>query len=132
MKGNVDRRTEYEKFEQESDAQRRLLVEERLILEATEVLSERLEELGMSKTVLAKRLGCTKGNVTQALSGRNLTLRTLAGIADVLGADIRVEVVPRRERRTFVSPWKRPQSGFAPSTSIGERRSVVVQEDLAA
>jgi transcriptional regulator with XRE-family HTH domain len=65
---------------------RRLLAQEELILEVTEVLCGLLEAETISKKELADRLGKTKGFVSQLLNGgRNLTLRTLAAILHVLG-----------------------------------------------
>ena len=84
-------RTDYEVFEQSSVTNRRLLREEELILDVTEALSEMLEEEGVAQTILAQRLGKTKGFVSQILAGgRNLTLRTIADIADALGYRIRI------------------------------------------
>src|SRR5712692_1994012 len=84
-------RTDYEAFEQSSVANRRLLREEELILDVTEALSEMLEEEGVAQTMLAQRLGKTKGFVSQILAGgRNLTLRTIADIADALGYRVRI------------------------------------------
>jgi ribosome-binding protein aMBF1 (putative translation factor) len=84
-------RTDYQAFEQSSVTNRRLLREEELILDVTEALSEMLEEEGVIQTMLAQRLGKTKGFVSQILAGgRNLTLRTIADIADALGYRVRV------------------------------------------
>lgn len=84
--------TEYDRFEQSSLRNRQLLRGEELIVEVTEALSEVMEEEGVNKTELADRLGNTKGFVSQLLTGgRNLTLRTLASLADALG--YRVQIV---------------------------------------
>src|SRR6266849_8448298 len=84
-------RTDYEAFEQSSVANRRLLREEELILDVTEAVSEMLEEEGVTQTMLAQRLGKTKGFVSQILAGgRNLTLRTIADVADALGYRVRI------------------------------------------
>ena len=83
--------TEYESFEKASPERRRSLRQERLILEVTEVLSETISRKGISKKELANRLGKTKGYVSQLLSGgRNLTLRTVADVADALGCRVSV------------------------------------------
>ena len=64
---------------------RKLLAEEELILEFTETICDLLEEENVSRKELAKRLGKTKGFVSQLLNGgRNLTLRTVADILHVL------------------------------------------------
>jgi transcriptional regulator with XRE-family HTH domain len=57
----------------------------------TEGLSEMLEKEGVKQTELAERLGKTKGFVSQILAGgRNLTLRTIADVADALGYRVRI------------------------------------------
>lgn len=64
---------------------------ERLKVDVTEKIYEYMERQGVSKAQLAEKLGTSKSNVTQMLSGsRNLTLQSLAFIAIVLG--LRVEV----------------------------------------
>jgi transcriptional regulator with XRE-family HTH domain len=107
--------SEYEVFAQSSDANRRLLQEEELILDVTEALSEMLEREKVNKTVLAQKLGKTKGLISQILSGgRNLTLRTVADIADALGYRIRV-VFFKDTRSTMSSPKECmvvPQTNF--------------------
>ena len=71
----------------------RLFAQEELILEVTERFSEALSQAGITKADLAKRLGKTKGFVSQILAGgRNLTLRTIADVADSLGYRIRIEL----------------------------------------
>ena len=65
----------------ESDANAKLVAEERLIAEVTEAIWEAMEDTRCSKTELAQRMGASKGYVSQVLSGsRNMTLRTLADI----------------------------------------------------
>src|SRR5712691_5464802 len=89
----VKGQTEVERFEQSSPENRRLLKQEELILDVTEALSAAIEESGLTKSELAKRLGKTKGYVSQLLAGgRNLTLRTVADIADAIGISLKVAV----------------------------------------
>ena len=65
---------------------RKLLAQEELILEVTEVLCGLLEQEKITKKELADRLGKTKGFISQLLNGgRNLTLRTVADILHALG-----------------------------------------------
>lgn len=86
-------RTDYEMFEESSAGNRRLLRQEELILQVTEVLATALQQCGMTRTQLASRLGKTKGFVSQVLAGdKNLTLRTVADIADALGCRVQVRV----------------------------------------
>jgi transcriptional regulator with XRE-family HTH domain len=71
----------------------RLVAQETLILEATELIVELLERHSISRQDLARKLGKSKGFVTQLLSGeRNMTLRTLADLGYVLGQ--RIELNP--------------------------------------
>jgi transcriptional regulator with XRE-family HTH domain len=106
---------------------RRLLAEEELILEVTEVLCELLEQEQISRKKLADLLGKTKGFVSQLLNGgRNLTLRTVADILHVLG--YRASLSPQKLRQesnvikfqTFQDRYKRPQK---PTCKWGELKS---------
>src|SRR4051794_22446012 len=64
----------------------RMLDQERLILDASELVCEMMELRGVSKADLARLTGRTRAFVTQVLSGdRNMTLRTLADFAHALG-----------------------------------------------
>ena len=89
-------KTAYETFEAASTQHRRLLQQEKLILEVTDVLSDALRREGLSKTDLATRLEKTKGFVSQVLAGdRNLTLRTIADVADALGYEIHIQAMKK-------------------------------------
>jgi len=73
----------------------KLVEQETLIFEATEVISELIEAAGLTKKEVAERLGRSKGFVTQVLSGeRNMTLRTLSDFAFALEHRITVEATP--------------------------------------
>ena len=70
---------------QRGDAYKRLLRQERLILEVTESVARALEDGCITETELARRLGRTRSYVSKALDGRkNLTLRTIADITAAL------------------------------------------------
>lgn len=70
---------------------RRRYEEERLILWTTEAICEAMEERGLNRAAIAGKLGTSRANVTQLLSGsRNMTLRSLAGLAYACG--MRVEI----------------------------------------
>ena len=78
------------------EAYERLVRQEELILDVTERLTEALQEAGVTKAELARRLGRTPGFVSQLLGGgRNLTLRTISDIAVALslrpGLELRVD-----------------------------------------
>lgn len=95
----------------ESEENAKLVAQETLITEVTEKLWRRMEECGVSKSELAKKLGASKGFVSQVLSGsRNMTLRTLADIC------FRLECTPtiRLEARPGAQEWhSAPESAFA-------------------
>lgn len=96
--------TDYELFERASKRNRRLLREEALIQDAAEAVSVVMQEEGVTKAQLARRMGRTKGFITQLLSGgRNLTLRTLAGVADALEARVTITVSKNRDSRSVSS-----------------------------
>src|SRR5262245_28829469 len=67
----------------------RLFLQERAIIEATDLLEAALEERGVNRTEFARRLGKTKGWVTQLLDGEgSTTIRTIADAFAVLGLHI--------------------------------------------
>lgn len=71
---------------------RQLLSQEELILEATEELSKALERTGMTRAAFARRAEYERSHITHLLSGRrNMTLRTLAILADTLGYRVRLK-----------------------------------------
>ena len=85
------------------EAYERLLCQERLILDVTELLAGALEDGGVTRAELARRLGRTPGFVSQLLGGgRNLTLRTIADIAAALF--LRPSFKLSSDRKT-VSEW---------------------------
>lgn len=84
----------------------RLVRQEELILEVTERLTEALQETGVTRAELARRLGRTPGFVSQVLGGgRNLTLRTIADIAVALDLRPAFKLSPDWEIGTEKSPW---------------------------
>jgi len=94
--------TTYESFRSASVQNRHLLRQEELILEVTEALSEAMIRQGISKAELARRLGKTKGFVSQILAGgRNLTLRTIADVADTLECQVRVQVLSQTDAKSM-------------------------------
>ncbi|MEA3273898.1 MAG: helix-turn-helix transcriptional regulator [Pseudomonadota bacterium] len=69
----------------QSEENAKLVAQELLITEVTEEIWQAMEEAGITKSKLAKRMGATKGYVSQVLSGsRNMTLRTLSDICFAL------------------------------------------------
>lgn len=77
-----------------------LVAQERLILDATELMYELMERTGVSKSELARRTGRTRGYLTQLLAGeRNMTLRTLAELSHALGHSLHLDASPGLRRR---------------------------------
>ena len=63
----------------------RLFAQEDLIEEAGELIARTMKERNITKSELARRIGVTKGYVTQLLAGsRNMTLRTFADLMYVM------------------------------------------------
>jgi transcriptional regulator with XRE-family HTH domain len=80
------------------DIDQKLLRQEELILEATELLSTVMAENDITKADLARHLGKSKAYVTQCLAGgQNLTLRTLADLFGAIGYKIQLEAMPGAE-----------------------------------
>lgn len=68
-----------------SPEMKRLVTEEGFILDAIEEIYAAMEKAGVSKTDLARELGCSLANISQKLRGTsNLTLRTVAAIAHAM------------------------------------------------
>jgi antitoxin component HigA of HigAB toxin-antitoxin module len=81
------------------EAYARLLEQESLILEATEMIEELLEESGVNRKELAEKLGRSKGFVSHILAGdRNMTLRTLSDFAYALEHRVKMAAVPLLEK----------------------------------
>lgn len=65
--------------------------EERVVLEATELICELMERRGVNKAELAKRLGKSRPYITRLLNGSaNMTLRTISNVLLVLGRSLHV------------------------------------------
>lgn len=73
----------------------RLYQQEWLILEVTELIAFLMNDKRVSKTQLARRLGRSKGYVTQLLDGRaNMTLRTVADLMWALDSSLGISARP--------------------------------------
>jgi len=92
-----------EQWASRSEANAKLLAEEVLITEVTEAIWRAMEEAGLTKAELAKKMEATKGHVSQVLNGnRNMTLRTLADICFALDRKPSL----RLEARKTVDGWQ--------------------------
>lgn len=114
---NVTAETVYNKFVLD-EKHRRLLAQERLILEATECLSRIIERQEVTKTELANRLGKSKAFVTQILNGsRNMTLRTFADLLFALDYTVKLAEQPISQARYDFQAIR-----VQPRISVGEEQ----------
>jgi transcriptional regulator with XRE-family HTH domain len=75
----------------------RLYQQEKAIHAVTELICEVMDQQGVSRTELARRLGKSKAYVSQMLDGSaNMTLRTIADVFTALGRALSVEDIPLR------------------------------------
>ena len=78
---------------------RKLEAQEDLILQVTEAISVVMEQKGVTKADLAKRMGRSKGFISQCLAGgHNLTLRTIADIAAALDVSCALNLAEKKGR----------------------------------
>ena len=84
--------------------------QEQLLFDATELISRAMEQQGVSKSELAKRIGKSKAYVTQVLGGQaNMTLRTLSDLAAVLGYIVELGAINlRTSQNVQVGHWNGP------------------------
>ncbi len=74
-----------------TDEGQRLMKQEQLLTRVAIQVDRMREEIGITRTELARRLGVTKGNVTQILGGnRNLSLRKISDLFFALGHSVTV------------------------------------------
>lgn len=74
----------------EDPSHMRLYQQERAIYEVTELIESVMDEKGVSRADLARKLGKSRGWVTQLLDGEaNKTIRTIADVLAVLGREYR-------------------------------------------
>lgn len=86
----------------------RLFQQERVILEATELLCQLMETRELSRADLARKLGKTKGYITQVLDGRtNMTLRTVSDLFLALDASVYLLAEPISARNAEPDFWVR-------------------------
>ena len=63
----------------------RAFTEDGFVIDVMESISSAMEQEGVSRAELARRLGSSRANVTQMLRGRNISIRTMASVAFALG-----------------------------------------------
>jgi transcriptional regulator with XRE-family HTH domain len=85
---------------------RQIIKQEDLILDVTEALSQALDESGMTQSDLARKLGRSRGFVSQLFAGRNLTLRTIADVALALGQRPSLKLYPEYATSQYENHWE--------------------------
>src|SRR5690348_11759657 len=101
-----------ERWAQDATEERRMKFEqEGAILDATEAICRLMNERGVNRAELARRLNTTRGHVTQLLSGEhNLTLRKLSDIFYALGSGVTFQAIPRRMDQ-YLNPHQEKPDG---------------------
>jgi transcriptional regulator with XRE-family HTH domain len=69
---------------------------EELILDFTERIVAKMEEKGISRAELSRKLGVSKAFITNLLNGNpNLTIKTMVSIADALESRLNLDIYPK-------------------------------------
>jgi len=89
-------------------------VAEYLALELAEQVLARLEQLGLSRADLARRLGVSPAYITKILRGANVSLATVAKIAVALRADPKIALEPR-DAAAHTAVWRRSLPHLPPA-----------------
>jgi transcriptional regulator with XRE-family HTH domain len=86
-------------------------------------IEERMEQQGVSRAELARRLGTSKAYVTKVLGGNaNFTLTTMARLAQALGGRIQVHIADPSAVKGREGRRSAPQPGVPGESSSSERR----------
>lgn len=96
---------------------------EAAILEVTEAVTRRMDELAISQSELARRLGTSPAYVTKLLRGRaNFTLATIVKLARALDCAVSVRLAPRMKESACEDerPQRAPSSSLVAETSAGD------------
>lgn len=71
------------------------ILEEAALAMAQATIQNAMDDTGVSKSELARRMGCDRSFVTRMLSGsHNLTIKTMAKSMAVCGFEVRFEPIP--------------------------------------
>ncbi|MCX7597687.1 MAG: helix-turn-helix transcriptional regulator [Armatimonadetes bacterium] len=91
-----------------------------LVLDLAEQMLARLEELGLTRAELARRMGVTPAYITKILRGANVSLLTIAKMAVALEAVPKITLEPRgRAFSAARRPWlTAPVKKFVPEVAL--------------
>ncbi|WP_417554331.1 helix-turn-helix domain-containing protein [Microbacterium sp.] len=95
--------------------------QEAAMIDASELLATALETSGISRAELARRLGVSRGEITDRLKGeRNITIRTLAETLHALGERLVLNSeLPRTDPRSRDRGWRFPEKPTTPAPRGG-------------
>lgn len=95
------------------------------IIDVTEQISIRLDELGISKKELAERLGKNPAFITKLLNGKNnFTLRTLFNLSKALEVDLNIQF-NREQEFTFFAGVNTTYKDYLDKSVIEGKEGVV-------
>ena len=82
--------------------------EERAIIEFTAEICRLMEEQGVSRAELARRLGKSQAWVTKLLGGsNNFTLETMVRVSRTMGGELRVHIQPEGAQSVWYEFWEK-------------------------
>ncbi len=103
---------------------RRLYAIEGLVTDTAELVAQLMEERGVSKAELARRLGKSRAWVTQLLSGRaNMTIRTIAEVTYALGSEVRLSTRSQASQQVEVARFRSWETTFETPCGANIRRA---------
>jgi transcriptional regulator with XRE-family HTH domain len=117
---NMMTRSTYDQYTDDPE-RRRILEQERVMVDATELVCSAMDFRRMNRTELAEKMGRSKAYVTQILRGsQNLTLRTLADVFYAMNSHL-VMVASTEAGFIFSRQWNMTQqipSAVVPSEQV--------------
>jgi len=104
-------------------------ITEEKIIDITECIVSRMEELGLNRTALAEKMNVSKAYVTKLLRGNiNFTLKTIIAVAQVLESDIQFDFIPKGQKRRLFYLYE--NAGINAKTKIETPvRNIVTQKN---
>ncbi len=103
-------KTYMDEYRESPDYDDRVMAEEGFVIDVLETICEWMDREGVSRSELAERLGTSRANITQMLSGRNVSIRTIAAVVNALGGKA-VFAIKRTERRRESKTVRKQSSG---------------------
>lgn len=92
---------------------------EGLILEFTEKMVRRMEELSVSKSELARRINTSPAYITKLLRGTtNFTVETMTKVALALECEVRLRLQPQGARTKWFDLWENTPESVSPRAPV--------------